>query len=149
MAAILSAAMMVRHLGHEDAANAIDKAKGVGLGVQVGIFTRKGCERIITYAFEQTRKRNKKKRLTSITKSNALGFGMITWDKAFERVAERYPDIETNSLLIDSACMDFIRKPEEFDVVVASNLFGDILTDIGAIISGSMGTADDGLRRIG
>ena len=111
------------------------------LAVQSGVFTRHGCERVIEYAFELARKRDKKKLVTSVTKSNALGFGMIVWDRAFERVAERYPDLETQSLLIDAACMDFIRRPETFDVVVASNLFGDILTDIGAIITGSMGLA--------
>jgi tartrate dehydrogenase/decarboxylase/D-malate dehydrogenase len=114
------------------------------IGIQSGVFTRRGCERIITYAFEVARKRNKKKRVTSITKSNALGFGMLVWDRAFDRVKERYPDIETNSLLIDAACMDFIRRPQTFDVVVGSNLFGDILTDIGAIITGSMGLAASG-----
>tara|TARA_Y100000310_G_C20607234_1_gene776161 strand:+ start:323 stop:1387 length:1065 start_codon:yes stop_codon:yes gene_type:complete len=114
------------------------------MGVQVGLFTRKGCERLITYAFELARRRDKKRLVTSITKSNALGYGMIVWDRSFEAVAERYPDIETNSLLIDAACMDFIRKPEDFDVIAASNLFGDILTDIGAIITGSMGLAPSG-----
>ena len=110
------------------------------LGVQSAVFTRRGCERLITYAFETARKRNKK-HVTSITKSNALGYGMLVWDRAFETVAGRYPDIETQSLLMDAACMDFIRRPEAFDVVVASNLFGDILSDIGAIITGSMGLA--------
>ena len=107
-------------------------------------FTRKGCERVITYAFELARKRGKKNLVTSITKSNALGYGMIVWDRSFEAVTERYPDVETNSLLIDAACMDLIRRPEAFDVIVASNLFGDILTDIGAIITGSMGLAPSG-----
>jgi tartrate dehydrogenase/decarboxylase/D-malate dehydrogenase len=111
------------------------------IAVQSGVFTRKGCERVITYAFEIARKRNKRKHLTSITKSNALGYGMVLWDRTFESVAEKYPDVETNSLLIDAACMDFVRRPESFDVVVGSNLFGDILTDIGAIITGSMGLA--------
>ncbi len=119
------------------------------MGLQVGVFTRHGCERIITYAFEQARlrkkkRRNKKPKVTSITKSNAQGYGMIVWDTAFERIAAQYPDIETESLLVDAACMDFIRRPEDFDVVVASNLFGDILTDIGAIITGSMGLAPSG-----
>ena len=114
------------------------------IGIQSGVFTRRGCERIISYAFEQARRRNKAKHVTSITKSNALGFGMLVWDRAFDRVAERYPDIETNSLLIDAACMDFVRRPDSFDVVVGSNLFGDILTDIGAIITGSMGLAPSG-----
>ena len=69
---------------------------------------------------------------------------MVVWDRAFDNIARNYPDIKTESLLVDSACMDFIRKPEVFDVVVASNLFGDILTDIGAIITGSMGLAPSG-----
>ncbi len=114
------------------------------LGVQSAVFTRRGCERIITYAFELASKRNKKRRVTSVTKSNAQGYGMLVWDRAFDAVAGRYPDIETQSLLVDAACMDFIRRPETFDVVVASNLFGDILTDIGAIITGSMGLAPSG-----
>lgn len=114
------------------------------VGVQVGVFTRRGCERIITYAFEQARARQKKRKVTSVTKSNAQGYGMIVWDTAFQRVAAKYPDIETESLLVDAACMDFVRRPEDFDVVVASNLFGDILTDIGAIITGSMGLAPSG-----
>ena len=114
------------------------------LGIQSAVFTRKGCERIIRHAFEVARRRNKGKHVTSITKSNALGYGMLVWDRAFERVAEDHPDVETNSLLVDAACMDFIRRPESFDVVVGSNLFGDILTDIGAIITGSMGLAPSG-----
>lgn len=114
------------------------------IGVQAAIFTRHGCERVITYAFEVARKRDKKRHVTSITKSNAQGYGMIVWDHAFARVAEQYPDIQTESLLVDAACMDFVRRPEVFDVVVASNLFGDILTDIGAIITGSMGLAPSG-----
>ena len=111
------------------------------VGIQTGVFTRKGCERVIRYSFELARKRNKKRHLTSITKSNAQGYGMLVWDRAFERIAVEYPDISTSSLLVDAAAMDFIRKPEDFDVVVGSNLFGDILTDIAAIITGSMGLA--------
>ena len=111
------------------------------VGIQTGVFTRKGCERVIRYSFELARKRNKKKHLTSITKSNAQGYGMLVWDRAFDRIAAEYPDISTSSLLVDAAAMDFIRKPEDFDVVVGSNLFGDILTDIAAIITGSMGLA--------
>ena len=111
------------------------------VGIQTGVFTRKGCERVIRYSFELARKRNKKKHLTSITKSNAQGYGMLVWDRAFDRITAEYPDISTSSLLVDAAAMDFIRKPEDFDVVVGSNLFGDILTDIAAIITGSMGLA--------
>ncbi len=111
------------------------------IGIQTGVFTRKGCERVIKYSFELARHHRKKKHVTSITKSNAQGYGMVVWDRAFDRISKEYPDINTTSLLIDAAAMDFIRKPEMFDVVVASNLFGDILTDIGAIITGSMGLA--------
>jgi tartrate dehydrogenase/decarboxylase / D-malate dehydrogenase len=110
------------------------------VAIQTSVFTRRGCDRVIKYAFELARKRDKEKRVTSITKSNALGF-MTIWDRSFAAMAEQYPDIETNSLLIDAACMDFVRRPQAFDVVVADNLFGDILTDIGAIITGSMGLA--------
>ncbi len=111
------------------------------VAVQSSVFTRKGCERIIRYAFELARERKKKMHVTSITKSNAQGYGMVLWDRTFDAVRDDYPDITTDSLLIDAACMDFIRRPQNFDVVVASNLFGDILTDIGAIITGSMGLA--------
>jgi len=98
-------------------------------------------ERIVRYAFELARKRNVKRRVASITKSNAQGFSMSLWDRTFQEVAARFPDVETESLLVDAAAMNFIRRPESFDVVVASNLFGDILSDISAIIVGSMGLA--------
>ena len=111
------------------------------VAIQTSVFSRRGIERVVRYAFELSRNRNKKKRLASITKSNAQGYGMVLWDEVFEIVAKEYPDIETESLLVDAACMNFIRRPESFDVVVASNLFGDVLTDIAAIITGSMGLA--------
>ena len=114
------------------------------IAAQTSIFTRYGCERVMRFAFELARQREGKKKVTSITKSNALGYGMVLWDRVFQEVSEHYPDIDTDSLLIDAACMDFIRRPESFDVVVASNLFGDILTDIAAIITGSMGLAASG-----
>ena len=112
------------------------------IAIQSSVFTRKGTERVIRYAFDLSMDRNKK--LTSITKSNAQGYSMVLWDKVFEEVSKDYPDVKTNSLLIDAACMDFIRKPYEFDVVVASNLFGDILTDIAAMITGGLGLASSG-----
>lgn len=111
------------------------------VAIQTSVFTRRGCERIIRYAFELARKRNKKKRVASITKSNAQGFSMVLWDRAFQAVAAEYPDIETESLLVDAAAMNFVRRPESFDVVVASNLFGDILSDLSAILVGSIGLA--------
>src|SRR5438874_2340055 len=109
------------------------------IAVQSAVFTRRGCERVMRAAFEGARKRRKK--VTSITKSNAQQFGMVLWDEVFKSVARDYPDVQASSLLIDAAAMDFVRKPEVFDVVVASNLFGDILTDLSAIITGSMGMA--------
>lgn len=112
------------------------------IAIQTAVFTRRGCERIIRAAFEGARKRRKK--VTSITKSNALVHGMVLWDEAFAAVRQEYPDVQSSSLLVDAAAMDFVRKPESFDVVVASNLFGDILTDLSAIITGSMGLAASG-----
>jgi tartrate dehydrogenase/decarboxylase/D-malate dehydrogenase len=109
------------------------------IAIQTNIFTRRGCERIMRAAFEGARKRRKK--LTSITKSNAQTFGMVLWDEVFKVVCRDYPDVQTNSLLVDAAAMDFVRKPEAFDVVVASNLFGDILTDLSAMVTGSVGLA--------
>lgn len=113
------------------------------IGIQTAVFTRRGCERIIRAAFEKACTRPRK-RVASITKSNAQGYGMVLWDESFAAVAAEFPDIATESLLIDRAVMEFIRRPESFDVVVASNLFGDILTDLGAIIVGSMGLAASG-----
>src|SRR5207248_10619329 len=84
------------------------------------------------------------KKLTSITKSNAQTFGMVLWDEVFTEVRRYYPDVESGSLLVDAAAMDFVRRPEAFDVVVASNLFGDILTDLSAIVVGSPGLAASG-----
>src|SRR5262249_47646035 len=121
------------------------------VAIQTAVFTRRGIDRIIRFAFELAASRNKKKRVTSITKSNAQGFGMVLWDRAFQGVAADYPGIQAESLLVDAAAMNFIRRPQSFDVVVASNLFGDILSDISAIIVGSMGLAPsanlDPLRR--
>ena len=121
------------------------------VAIQTGVFTRRGIERIVRFAFELARRREGRKRVTSVTKSNAQGFGMVLWDRTFGAVAAEFPDIATESLLVDAAAMNFIRRPESFDVVVASNLFGDILSDISAIIIGSMGLAAsanlDPLRR--
>ncbi len=110
------------------------------VAVQTAVFTRRGCERIIRAAFEKAVTRPRKK-VASVTKSNAQGYGMVLWDEVFAEIAAEFPQIETESLLVDRAVMEFVRRPESFDVVVASNLFGDILTDLGAIIVGSMGLA--------
>jgi tartrate dehydrogenase/decarboxylase/D-malate dehydrogenase len=111
------------------------------VAIQTAVFTRRGIERIVRFAFELAVRRGRKKRVTSVTKSNAQGFGMVLWDRTFAAVAAEFPDISTESLLVDAAAMNFIRRPESFDVVVGSNLFGDILSDISAILVGSMGLA--------
>ncbi|HEY1190025.1 MAG TPA: 3-isopropylmalate dehydrogenase [Gemmata sp.] len=110
------------------------------IAVQTGVFTWKGCERILRAAFEAARTRPRKK-LTSITKSNAQVYGLGLWDDVFNAVRKDYPDVTSHSLLVDAAAMDFVRQPEAFDVVVASNLFGDILTDLSAAVAGSIGLA--------
>lgn len=109
------------------------------VAIQANVFTRHGTERIIRYAFEQARAR--RKHLTSVTKSNALAHSMVFWDEVFRRVAAEFPDVRTASMLVDAACMNLVRRPEAFDVVVASNLFGDILTDLSAAVVGGMGLA--------
>ena len=111
------------------------------VAIQTSVFTRRGIERIVRFAFDLAVRRNKKKRVTSITKSNAQGYGMVLWDRVFQVVASEYQGIATESLLVDAAAMNFIRRPESFDVVVASNLFGDILSDVSAIVTGSIGLA--------
>ena len=121
------------------------------IAIQTSVFTRRGIERIVRFAFDLAVKRDKKRRVSSITKSNAQGYSMALWDRTFQDVAAQYPNVETESLLVDAAAMNFIRRPESFDVVVGSNLFGDILSDISAIVIGSMGLAAsanlDPLRR--
>jgi tartrate dehydrogenase/decarboxylase/D-malate dehydrogenase len=112
------------------------------IAVQTAVYTRRGCERIMRAAFEGARQRRHK--VTSVTKSNAQVYGMVLWDEVFKAVARDYADVETQSLLIDAAAMDLVRRPETFDVIVASNLFGDILTDLSAIVTGSVGLAASG-----
>lgn len=107
--------------------------------IQDGVFSRHGTERIIRYAYELARREHKT--LTSISKGNALNYSMVFWDQIFKEVGQEYPDVETSSLLVDAASMFMVKKPQRFQIVVASNLFGDILTDLGAAISGGMGLA--------
>lgn len=114
------------------------------VAIQTAVFTKHGVERVIRFAFDLARRRNKKRKVTSVTKSNAQGFSMVLWDRVFEEVAEVYSDIETESLLVDAAAMNFVRRPQTFDVVVASNLFGDILSDLSAMVTGSIGLAASG-----
>ena len=115
------------------------KGKPNEVVIQDGVFSRHGCERIIRYAYELARK--EKKTLTSISKGNALNYSMVFWDQIFKEVGEEYPDVETHSYLVDAASMFMVKDPGRFQIVVTSNLFGDILTDLGAAISGGMGLA--------
>lgn len=107
------------------------------------IYTRKGCERAIRYAFETARKRNGKKKVMLIDKANAIRAQDI-WTRTFAEVAKEYPDIATDHAYIDAACMWLIKNPEWFDVAVSPNLFGDIITDLGAMIQGGLGIAASG-----
>ena len=107
--------------------------------IQDGVFSRKGCERVIRYAYELAKSEGKT--LTSISKANALNYSMVFWDKIFAEVGEEYPEVKTYSYLVDAASMFMVKDPKRFEVVVTSNLFGDILTDLGAAIAGGMGLA--------
>jgi 3-isopropylmalate dehydrogenase len=114
------------------------------VAIQISYNTRKGIERCIRYAFEYTRRRNKKKRLTLCGKTNVLTFAWDLWERTFQGVAKEYPDIKTDYAHVDATCMWFIKNPEWFDVIVTDNMFGDIITDLGAMIQGGMGIAAGG-----
>jgi tartrate dehydrogenase/decarboxylase/D-malate dehydrogenase len=107
--------------------------------IQDGVFSRVGCERVIRYAFELARKEGKT--LTSISKGNALNYSMVFWDQIFNEISKEYLDVKTNSYLVDAASMFMIKDPKRFEIIVTSNLFGDILTDLGAAIAGGLGLA--------
>ncbi|WP_448074030.1 tartrate dehydrogenase [Georgenia yuyongxinii] len=113
---------------------------GGEVAVQTALFTEAGCERIMRFAFDLARGRDRKK-LTSVTKSNAQQYGMVLWDEVFRRVAADYPDVETESVLVDAMAARFVLAPETLSVVVASNLNADILSDLGSAIAGSLGLA--------
>ena len=110
------------------------------VAVQSALFTEKGCERIIRFAFDLARTR-KRKKVTSVTKSNAQQYGMVLWDEVFARVSKEYPDVETDQWLVDAMAAQFVLHPEDLEVVVASNLFADILSDLGSALAGSLGIA--------
>jgi tartrate dehydrogenase/decarboxylase / D-malate dehydrogenase len=113
------------------------------LAVQVAMFTRKGCDRVIRYAFEQAMKR-KRRHLTSATKSNGIIHSMPYWDERFAAMSRNYPEVRTAQYHIDILTAHFVQHPDWFDVVVASNLFGDILSDLGPAVAGSIGIAPGG-----
>ena len=115
------------------------KGKENEVVLQTGVFSRKGVERVIRYAYEIAKKEGKT--LSSISKGNALNYSMVFWDEVFEEVGKEYPEVKTYSYLVDAAAMFMVKDPKRFEVVVTSNLFGDILTDLGAAIAGGMGLA--------
>lgn len=115
------------------------KGKPNEVVIQDGVFSRKGCERVIRYAYELAKSQNKT--LTSISKANALNYSMVFWDQIFAEVGKDYPEVKTYSYLVDAASMFMVKDPKRFEIVVTSNLFGDILTDLGAAIAGGMGLA--------
>ncbi|MBE7037210.1 MAG: tartrate dehydrogenase [Ruminococcaceae bacterium] len=115
------------------------KGKPNEVVIQDGVFSRTGCERVIRYAYELAKKEGKS--LTSISKANALNYSMVFWDQIFAEVGRDYPEVKTYSYLVDAASMFMVKDPKRFEIVVTSNLFGDILTDLGAAIAGGMGLA--------
>jgi len=113
------------------------------VATQTMVYTREGTERVIRLAFEIARERNKRKQVTLIDKANAVR-AQDLWTRTFAEVAEEYPDIKTEHAYIDAACMWMVKNPEWFDVAVTPNLFGDIITDLGAMVQGGMGIAASG-----
>jgi 3-isopropylmalate dehydrogenase len=114
------------------------------VAVQESINTRKGVERCIRYAFEYCKRRNQKKKLTLCGKTNVLTYAFDLWERTFHEVAREYSDIETDYAHVDATCMWMVKNPEWFDVIVTDNMFGDIITDLGAMIQGGMGIAAGG-----
>jgi tartrate dehydrogenase/decarboxylase/D-malate dehydrogenase len=110
------------------------------IALQTSVFSRRGVERVVRWAFDHARDTGRH-RVTSVSKGNALNYSAVLWDEVFAEVAAAYPDIESDSVLVDAAAMYLITQPERFDVVVASNLFADILTEIGAALQGGLGLA--------
>jgi 3-isopropylmalate dehydrogenase len=115
------------------------------VATQVSVNTRKGVERCLRYAFEYCRKRNKRKQLTLVGKTNVLTYAWDLWERAFHEIGQKdYPDIKREYAHVDATCMWFVKNPEWFDVIVTDNMFGDIITDLGAMIQGGMGIAAGG-----
>ena len=116
------------------------------VATQTAVYTRKGCERCIRWAFEFTRKRNnpKGKMLTLVAKTNVLTYGHDLWWRTFQDVAKEYPDVKADYNHVDACCMWMVKNPEYYDVIVTTNMFGDIITDLGAMIQGGLGVAAGG-----
>jgi len=111
------------------------------VAIQESINTRKGIERCVRYAFEYCRKRNKSKKLTLCGKTNVLTYASDLWERTFNEVSKEYPDIRTDYSHVDAICMWMVKNPEWFDVIVTDNMFGDIISDLAAMIQGGMGIA--------
>ena len=111
------------------------------IAIQESINTRTGVERCLRFAFEYCRKRNREKKLTLCGKTNVLTYAFDLWDRAFQEIGEEYSDIERDYAHVDAICMWMVKNPEWFDVIVTDNMFGDIITDLGAVIQGGMGIA--------
>ena len=114
------------------------------VAIQESINTRKGVERCIRFAFEYCRNRNKRKKLTLCGKTNVLTYAFDLWERTFYEVAKEYTDIQADYAHVDAICMWMVKNPEFFDVIVTDNMFGDIITDLGAVIQGGMGIAAGG-----
>ncbi len=119
-------------------------AKSREIAYQTGLYSEQGCRRVIECAFELARRRDGKKLVSSATKTNALSYGMKLWDEIFDETAAKYPDIRAEWQNVDAMAMRFVTQPERFDVVVAGNIFGDILTDLSAALVGGLGFAPGG-----
>ncbi|MDI6794462.1 MAG: 3-isopropylmalate dehydrogenase [bacterium] len=120
------------------------KGSSYEVAIQEMIYTRQGTERCIRYAFELTQKRGKKNTLTLCDKSNVLTYGHDLWQRIFAEAGKDYPDVKRNHVYVDACCMWMVKNPEWFDVIVTCNMFGDIITDLGAMIQGGLGIAAGG-----
>ena len=114
------------------------------IAIQISHNTHAGVERCLRYAFEFTMKRNKKKTLTLCGKTNVLTYAFDLWERTFYEVAKDYPEVKTDYAHVDATCMWMVKNPEWFDVIVTDNMFGDIITDLGAMVQGGMGIAAGG-----
>ncbi len=121
-----------------------DKGTKNEVAIQISYNTRSGVERCIRYAFEYCRRRNKAKKITLCGKTNVLTYAWDLWQRTFNEVAKDYPDISTDYAHVDATTMWFVKNPEWFDVIVTDNMFGDIITDLGAMVQGGMGIAAGG-----
>ena len=121
-----------------------DKGTAGEVAIQISYNTRKGVERCLRYAFEYTKKYGKKKQLTLCGKTNVLTFAWDLWERTFHELAKEYPDVKTSYTHADATTMWFVKNPEWFDVIVTDNMFGDIITDLGAMLQGGMGIAAGG-----